>query len=405
MGGEYHRRLAPAFEENLLAEGPAWFRGLAMNDDNSYRVYILRHQTPRSHGAFLGMDEDDFNLSALEPSLEFLSHLVENIPEYGELIPGPGKDTDEGIVTEHVVCLIKPWPEMWELPQVSPRVAGGEIFESASGIYYLQQNLAMRLEGQVLADWFDGEHGRRVPDLDAQLSRRLRRSCRLECRSMGYNGAAMREIMPRWIETVWTKVPREWTWNWLRQELMRSVDEFQKTLGQGRVWYVYEQLQSDDVYIPSPFADGSMVTEVIEAAVDDLPGVRQWLVQASPLFGFMRSRIPELETVRRMEEYEIFCSRRGALWIRDGHGVHLGEVTQEIVAGRHGEIVPDLSEQARRTALDLVLAEIEKEVASAPFDEIIDLIHAAIDEANPLEMWHKSVPEIASRVLENNGFW
>lgn len=105
-----------------------------MNYETRYRVYILRHQTPRSHGAFLGTDDEDCNVSALEPSLEFLSHLVEKIGEFGELIPGPGRDTDEGIVTEHVVCLMRPWPEMWMLPHVSPRVAAGEIFESASGV-------------------------------------------------------------------------------------------------------------------------------------------------------------------------------------------------------------------------------------------------------------------------------
>jgi len=58
-----------------------------MNDGTSYRVYILRHQTPRSYGAFLNPDVEDCNLSALEPSLEFLSHLVENIAGFGELDP------------------------------------------------------------------------------------------------------------------------------------------------------------------------------------------------------------------------------------------------------------------------------------------------------------------------------
>lgn len=371
-----------------------------MNTNSGYRVIILRHQTPPFFGAFLGMDEDDLNVSALEPSFEFLAHLHGNIHEYGELITGPGRDTEEGIVTEHVVCLVKPWPELWKLPEVSPRVAVGEIFESANCIYYLQENLAMRLEGEVLHDFFFEAHGAKIPDLDADLNRRLRRSCRLECRSMGYNGAAVREIMPRWIETVWTKTPRQWTWGWLRQTLMRLADEFQKTVGHGRVWYVYEQLESDDVYIPSPFADDSIVTEVIEAAVDDLPGVRQWLVQASPSYGFMKSRMPELESVRRMEEHEVFCSRRGPLWMKDGRGIHLGEIAGDLVSNRHGEIVPDLSEISRRTALELVLVEIEKYRPNAPFDDVVEMVHDLLDQEGPLEMWYKSVAEIAGRALK-----
>ena len=321
------------------------------------------------------------------------------------LIPGPGKYTDEGVVAEHVVCLLKPWPELWELPDVCPRVAVGEIFESASGVYYLQENLATRLEGEVLADWFEGDHGRRVPDLDAELNRRLRKSCRHECHSLGYNGAALRETMPRWIETVWTQAPRDWTWSWLHQELTRIADEFQEALGFDRVWYVYEQLHSADISIPAPFPDGLTLTAVIEAAVDDLPGVRQWLVHGSPTYGYTRLRMPELETVRQLAEHEVFHSRRGAVWIQDGCGVRLGEIASDIVADRHGEIVSDLAEQAIQVAQDLVLAEIEKQAPGASFDPIFEVVHAALDEDSALEMWYKSVPQIASRVLENFGFW
>lgn len=289
---------------------------------------------------------------------------------------------------------------MWGLPDVHVRAPAGEIFEGAEGVYYLKDDALTQLQGEVLRAFFEDEHGAKVPDLDAELHRRLRRSCRLECRSLGYNGAALREIMPRWIETVWTKTPRQWTWGWLRQTLMRIADEFQKTLGRGRVWYLYEQLHSDDVYIPSPFADGMVVTAVIEAAVDDLPGVRQWLVQGSPSYGFMKSRMPELETVRALEEHEVFCSRRGAVWIQDGSAVHLGEIAGDIVSNRHGEIVPDLSEIARRTALDLVLVEIEKHRPNAPFDDVVEMVHELLDEENPLEMWYESVVEIAGRALK-----
>jgi hypothetical protein len=371
-----------------------------MNEDSNYRVIVLRHHTPRSYGSFLNSGTEEGNVSALQPSLEFLSHLAENIARFGELITGPGQDTDEGIVTEHVVCLIKPWPEMWELPQVSPRVAEGEIFEAASGIYYLQKNLAICLEGEVLTDWFEGDHGRRVPDLDAEITRSLRRFCYRECHILGYNAAALAEIMPNWIESVWTRAPRDWTWLWLSQELTRIADEFQKALGHGRMWYVYEQLHSHVISIPPPFPDGMIVTAIIEAAVDDMHGVRQWLVQASPLFGYMRLRIPELESVRRMEEYEIFCSRQGALWIQDGNGVRLGEIAQDIVTDCHGEIMPDLAERAFRSALELVLSNIEGQIAGSSFDESIDLIYAAVDGANPLEMWYKSIPEIARKALD-----
>lgn len=373
-----------------------------MNDDSSYRVYVLRHQTPRSYGAFLNSDGEDCNVSALEPSLEFLSHLVENIAGFGELISGPGKDTAEGIVTEHVVCLIRPWPEMWALPQVSPRVAVGEIFESASGIYYLQENLAMRLEGEVLTDFFDADHGRRVPDLDAELNRRLRKSCRLECCSLGYNAAALREIMPRWIETVWSQAPRDWTWSWLSQELTRITDELQTTLGFDRVWYVYEQLQSDVISIPAPFPDGMVVTAVIEAAVDDLPGVRQWLVQGSPLYGFMKSRMPELESVRRLEEHEVFCSRRGAMWVQNGNGMRLGEIASDIVADRHGDIVEDLEERVREYVVEAL---VERAMLRLPpsdntFQALVQLAHDLVSESEVLSLWFHHLDGLTDQCVE-----
>lgn len=373
-----------------------------MNDGTSYRVYILRHQTPRSYGAFLNMDEDDYNVSALEPSMEFLSHLSQNIHEFGELITGPGRDTDEGIVTEHVVCLIRPWPEMWALPQVSPRVAVGEIFESASGVYYLQDNLATRLEGEVLTDWFDGDHGRRVPDLEAEITRRLRKSCRHECCGLGYNGAALREIMPRWIESVWTQTPCDWTWSWLSHELTRIADEFQTARGHGRVWYVYEQLQSDDVYIPSPFPDGMIVTAVIEAAVDDLPGVRQWLVQGSPMYSYTKLRMPELETVRQLAEHEVFCSRRGAMWVQNGRGVRLGEIAQDIVANRHGDIVGNLEERVREGVVEAIVERAALRLAPDDdlFQALVQFVHDLVSELEVLSLWFHHLDGLTDQCVE-----
>ena len=373
-----------------------------MNDDSSYRVYVLRHQTPRSYGAFLSSDVEDCNVSALEPSLEFLSHLVKNIREFGELITGPGKDTAEGIVTEHVVCLIRPWPEMWMLPHVSPRVAAGEIFESASGVYYLQEDSVMKLEGEVLTDFFDADHGRRVPDLDAEVNRRLRKSCRHECRSLGYNAAALREIMPRWIESVWTQAPRDWTWSWLSQELTRIADEFQTALGQGRVWYVYEQLQADDVYIPSPFADGMVVTAAIEAAVDDLPGVRQWLVQGSPSYGYMRPRFPELETVRQLAEHEIYASRSGMLWIRNGAGVRLGEIASDIVVDRHGDIVEDLEERVREYVVEALVERATLRLAPGDdhFQALVQIAHDLVSELEVLSLWFHQLDGVTDQCVE-----
>jgi hypothetical protein len=373
-----------------------------MNDGTSYRVYILRHQTPRSYGAFLNSDGEDCNVSALEPSLEFLSHLVESITSFGELIPGPGKDTDDGIVTEHVVCLIRPWPEMWALPQVSPRVAVGEIFESANGIYYLEENLAMLLEGEVLTDWFDGDHGQCVPNLDAELNSRLRKYCRRESQSLGYNGAAIREFVPRWIEAVWTKAPRDWTWSWFSAELTQIADEFQTALGHGRVWYVYERLQSDDVYIPAPFPDGTILTAVIEAASDDMHGVRQWLVQGSPLYGYTKLSMPELEIVRQLAEHEIFCSRRGALWIRDGIGVRLGEIAQDIVADRHGEIVENLEERVREDVVDAIVERAAPRLAPGYdlFQAIVQFAHDQVSELEVLSLWFHHLDALTDQCVE-----
>lgn len=373
-----------------------------MNTNSGYQVVILRHQTPRSHGAFLGVDEDDLNVSALEPSLEFLSHLVESIGEFGELIPGPGKDTDEGIVTEHVVCLVKPWPELWELPDVSPRVAEGEIFESASGVYYLQEKLAMRLQGEVLTDWFDGDHGQCVPNLDAEITRRLRKSCRHECHSLGYNAAALRKIMPRWIESVWTQAPRDWTWNWLNQELMQIVEKFQEALSRGRVWYVYEQLHSADISIPPPFPDGLILTSVSEAAVDDLHGVRQWLVQGSPLYGYTKLRIPELETVRQLVEHEVCASRSGVLWIRNGIGVRLGEIASEIVADHHDEIVENLEERVRESVIETIVegATLRLTPGDETFQTLVQLAHDLVSELEVLSLWFHHLDGLTGQIVE-----
>jgi hypothetical protein len=88
------------------------------------------------------------------------------------------------------------------------------------------------------------------------------------------------------------------------------------------------------------------------------------------------------------------------VWIQEGRGVQLGEIAGEIVADRHGAIVSDLSEQARRAVLDLVLAEIEKQGVVAPFDEVAELVHDIIDEEDPLKLWFKSASLIAGRILE-----
>lgn len=373
-----------------------------MNTNSGYQVVILRHQTPRSHGAFLGVDEDDLNVSALEPSLEFLSHLVESIGEFGELIPGPGKDTDEGIVTEHVVCLVKPWPELWELPDVSPRVAEGEIFESASGVYYLQEKLAMRLQGEVLTDWFDGDHGQCVPNLDAELNSRLRKYCRRECKLLGLNPSAVSEIMPQWIEAAWAKPPRDWTWSWLSQELTCIAEEFQTALGRGRVWYVYEQLQSDVVDIPTPFADGMVVTAVIEAAADDMHSVRQWLVQGSPLYGYTKLRIPELETVRQLAEHEVCASRSGVLWIRNGIGVRLGEIASEIVADHHDEIVENLEERVRESVIEAIVegATLRLTPGDETFQTLVQLAHDLVSKLEVLSLWFHHLDGLTGQIVE-----
>jgi hypothetical protein len=375
---------------------------MIMEAEPTYRVFVLRHQTPRSYGAFLNSDVEDFNFSALEPSRDFLSHLAENIAEFGELITGPGKDTDDGIVTEHVVCLFKPWLEMWDLAEVSPRVAVGEIFEAASGIYYLQEDSVMKLEGEVFMDWFDGDHGRRVPDLDAEITRRLRKSCRRECCSLGYNAAALREIMPRWIESVWTQEPREWTWSWLNQELTRIADALEESLSRGRVWYVYEQLHSDDVSIPLPFPDGMIVTAVIEAAVDDMPGVRQWLVQASPTYSYTKLRFPELETIRQLAEHEIYASRSGILWIRNGAGVRLGEIASDIVADRHGDIVEDLEERVREDVVEAIVERAAPRLAPDDdlFQALVQFVHDLVSELEVLSLWFHQLDALTDQCVE-----
>lgn len=371
-----------------------------MNNEVNYRVYIVRHQTPLSYGSFLEGDEGECNMPALEPSFDFLDFLRNGISGFGELFIGPSRDTEAGIVTEHVLCLFRPWPELWNLTNVQVRIAESEIFEGAEGILFLQENALIVFQGEVLEHFFDNQHGTRVPDLDADLTRRLRRFCRHECSTLGYNGAAYHKITPLWIEAVWTSPPHEWTWSWLKQELLRIVEQFHEALVHGQVWYVYERMNSDIIDLPIPVVDGNFVKEVIEAALDDLPGVRQWLVQSSELYEYMKSRAPEHETVRRLDENEVFWSCRGAVWIHQGHGVQLGEIASDIVANSHGEIVPDLAEQAMRKVEDIVLAEIEKQFAGDDLlEEIFDILSDVLDEDTALEMWYESIPKIKDKAL------
>src|SRR5690606_39237718 len=117
------------------------------------------------------------------------------------------------------------------------------------------------------------------------------------------------------------------------------------------------------------------------------------------LYGYLMMRLPEFETVRALEEHEVFASRVGDLWIQDGQGVRLGEIAADIVANSHGEIVPDLAERAVQRVTDLVIAEVERRCSAPPFQDILVTVHDVVDQRRSLELWYHDILGIATDAL------
>ena len=372
-------------------------------------VYIVRHELPLPEGE----ESPDawvngiIDRSAMIPFIEIEERLRESLEQRAEVLFGPYWKEGSMICHDLLIaaCDQNVINDVLQFEGPSLRQATGEIFETSDHAYYAQARELTRLEGEVLSAWYHGQHGRKAPDLDTDLRRRLRRGCRLECRSLGYNNRAIRQITPAYIVAVFQRHPREWTFDFLHEELIQITDQYEANLRSGATWFAFEQMENAGVSLFPPMEDGQLILEVVEELYDDeSTGTRQWLVRARPLFSSVRLRVPEFENVRGLEEGEVFSSRRGVIVILDGQGVWLGELAGDLLDDRHGQVVDDPEEIVREHVVEVILKRIRTcSPGVYEKDSLLDVIHELLDENDPLQLWFHDLQGLVEQVISAVG--
>ena len=160
------------------------------------KVFILKHIIMIEHREE-PCPEDRHTpeyVEVVSASNAFADWLGKSVAMFGAAFRGPLIGGDVGFEDHYLLCLHSPWPEMHGVAFLQTKLAKGEIFVADQVVYYAQPDTLTRFEGEVLADWYRHEHGAEIPDLEADLRRRLRRSCRCELRSLGYNGTTIRNL-------------------------------------------------------------------------------------------------------------------------------------------------------------------------------------------------------------------
>lgn len=137
------------------------------------QVLIVEHleiKKPRDNQASLhpGMAPED---AAADP---FVAALEELVGSQGRVLHGPRKSTPAGLLSEYLLVLVRP-AQLDELAgeYVRLRQGDGEIFSSNDGLYHVDGNDLLSLEGEVLLDVYSRLHGAPLPDLVQDFDTRL----------------------------------------------------------------------------------------------------------------------------------------------------------------------------------------------------------------------------------------
>jgi len=371
--------------------------------DHPMKVYILKHIILIKHPEEQ-CPEDSNTPEYVEVAAEsnaFADWLAESVANFGAVVRGPLINGDVGFEEHYLLCLHSLWPEMHGVAVLQTKLAKGEIFVADDHIYYAQPEALTRFDGQVLQGWYHDEHGGEIPDLDADLRRRLSRLCHFELRSLGYNGITIRELTPRWIAAVYQRLPAAWAWSWFSETLDQVLRNLGgETGGEKTRWFVYEALeQMDGPDLFPSVANGDVVLEVIGAMIDEPGEARQWLVKAKSLFGHSQLRYPEFESVRPLEKDEIFSTDRGVFWNDRSGGIMLGEVGGDMLHERHEQVVEDVGDRIRQYIIDSLAGGVEVQSGCEDFLCITDAIEEELMELDICCLWFHDIASLMDRVI------
>src|SRR5690606_30227218 len=142
----------------------------------------------------------------------------------------------------------------------------------------------------------------------------------------------IREAMSRWTVAIQERPPAQWTWSWFTEQLHKIVETLEaQDGGEEHYWFVFEALHTvDGPKLFPPVKQAGFIFQVIEAQIDEPGEARQWLVEALPLFGRSTLNYPEFESIRPLEQDEVFASHRGVFWNHGTNGTWLGEIGGEL---------------------------------------------------------------------------
>ena len=372
--------------------------------EHPMKVFILRHIIDIEHPEE-PCPEDRHTPEFVEVVTEsdaFADWLMKSVVIFGTAFRGPLVQCDNVFEDHYLLCLHSPWPEIHGSTFLQTKLAEGEIFVSEDHVYYAQSETLTRFDGEVLKNWYRDEHGAEIPDLDADLRRRLSRAFRYEMRSLGCNGTTIRELTPRWIAAVYKRQPAQWDWAWLLQVLKQILFDFEaEAKEKNHSWFVYEALEQDggpDLF--PPLENGELILEVIEALVDEPGESRQWLVRVQPIFGHSQVRYPEFESIRPLEKNEIFSSHRGVFWNGGSEGTWLGEIGGELLHEHHGEAIEDAEDWLREYIIESLASGIEARSGCDDFSRIVEAIDDELKQVDLFELWFHDLAPLMGRVID-----
>lgn len=366
-----------------------------------FKVNVLRKEF--THSSLPAMREasgDSLGYEVLSMLSAFTTWLEESISDVGFLFRGPNQTVDTGWAAEYLVCLYRPWPKMGSIPDCKNHVPSGEIFESTDDIYYASVDKLIALESEVLIDFYSGEHGLHVGDLETDLRRRLKRACMVECHSLGFSRPAARDIALAMVEELTCLSPNSWTWSAVQEEILTQVEAYASARRGPYTWMVRERLDvRPEVPWYDPTTDGDLIREAIPA-MDEDDDNRQWLILAQPLLESIRLPCPEFESVRPLREGELFHSERGLYYHTRGSLIELGEIATALLHERHGECLIDAESLIREEVVRLLLARIEggRPLMPDQYARVVDAAHEIATETDVLSMWYQHLDEMVDEL-------
>ena len=336
----------------------------------------------------------------------FTTWLRTEICNLGFVIQGPYQSIDTGWSVDYVICLYRPWPKIATITDCQYRNTNGEIFVSTDDVFYVSTEGLLPLQSEVLVDFYSDEHGRQVGELEADLRRRLKKTCLAECHALGYNRAAASNIAAGMVEELICLSLNSWTWKGVQEAILRHAEAYAKDRRRPYMWMVREQLATESVdALAEPIEDGDLVLRVIPAMHSrDL--VKEWLLEAQPLLKSLRLPTPELDNVRLLQPGELFFSERGLMHRFEGSTVWLGEIATDLLHERHGECLTDADSLVREEVVRLLLSEVENKhsLMADQYAEAVDAAHELAAKTDVLHLWYRDIAGLVEQLCKKMSF-